>query len=169
MSISAWEEELSKLGISTSAWRDELGVGVSLSAWKGELGKAGVSISAWEEELGKLGVQTSAWRGDMGKLGVSSLLPPDPSNIVAGRSLSLSGALGSNGQMPDLLNPLLIRLGLLRQISVAWWRRPTMLYLVRTCPALLGLHCHSQANDLSCFFNEQKKVRSRGLKFKIIS
>ena len=44
---------------------------------------------------------------------------PGFSKIVPGRILVLSGALGSNGQIPDLLNPLGIKLGLFKQISVA--------------------------------------------------
>ena len=38
-----------------------------------------------------------------GKLDLSG--PATPSNIVAGRSLSLSGALGLNGQIPERLKP----------------------------------------------------------------
>jgi hypothetical protein len=76
-----------------------------------------------EEGPGKDGVSTATEvmevSGETTEEGPGKDGLPGFSKIVSGRSLVLSGALGSNGQIPDLLNPLGIKLGLFKQISVA--------------------------------------------------
>ena len=79
-----------------------------------------------------------------------------------GRSLDLSGANTFQGNNPERLNPFEIKSGFSRHSSVAWCRRATMEYLFRLWPELDGEHCQSQANFLSCFFSEEKNVRSQG-------